>query len=105
MTKEEEMEEVEVGGRRSKHTQGNFMERKKDSAKSYLTLGIPSTVARQAPLSMGFSKQECWSGLPCPLPGNLPNPRIEPISLRNPALGGRFFNTSATWEALYNISL
>ena len=62
MTKEEEMEEVEVGGRRSKHTQGNFMERKKDSAKSYLTLGIPSTVARQAPRSMGFSKQECWSG-------------------------------------------
>ena len=38
------------------------------------------TVARQAPLSTGFSKQEYWSGLPCPLPGDLPDPRIEPMS-------------------------
>ena len=37
----------------------------------------PGTVARQAPLSMGFSRQEYWSGRPCPPPGDLPNPRIE----------------------------
>ena len=39
------------------------------------------TVAYQAPLSMGFSRQEYWSGLPCPSPGDLPNPGIEPTSL------------------------
>ena len=38
------------------------------------------TVARQAPLSMRFSRQEYWSGLPCPRPGHFPNPRIEPTS-------------------------
>ena len=38
------------------------------------------TVARQVPLSMGSSRQECWSGLPCPPPGDLPNPGIEPRS-------------------------
>ena len=43
----------------------------------------PWTVARQAPLSMGFPRQEYWSGLSCPSPGVLPNPRIEP---RSPAL-------------------
>ena len=59
----------------------------------------PWTVARQAPLSMGFSRQEYWSGLPCPPPGDLPNPGIEPVSLTSPALAGRFFTTSATWEA------
>ena len=56
------------------------------------------TVAHQAPLSRGFSRQEYWSGLPCPPPGNLPNPGIEPTSLTSPALAGRFFTTSATWE-------
>ena len=40
----------------------------------------PWTVAHQAPLSMGFSRQEHWSGLPCPPPGNLPDPGIKPIS-------------------------
>ena len=40
----------------------------------------PWTVALQAPLSMGFSRQEYWSGLPCPLPGDLPNPENEPGS-------------------------
>ena len=44
---------------------------------------IPWTVAYQAPLSIGFSRQECWSGLPFPSPGDLPNPGIEP---RSPAL-------------------
>ena len=45
----------------------------------------PRTVARQAPLSMGFSRQEHWSGLPCPPPGDLPDPGIKPVSLRSPA--------------------
>ena len=58
------------------------------------------TAACQAPLSMGFSRQEYWSGLPCPPPGYLPNPGIEPTSLMSPALAGRFFTTSTTWEAL-----
>ena len=56
--------------------------------------------ARQAPLFMGFSKQEYWSGLSCPPLGDLPDPGIEPVSLKSPALAGRFFTTSATWEAL-----
>ena len=48
------------------------------------------TIARQTPLSMGFSRQEYWSGLPCPPPGDLPHPGIKPES---PALAGRFFIT------------
>ena len=56
------------------------------------------TVAHQAPLSMGFSRQEYWSGLPCPPPGDLPDPGIEPSSLMPPALTGGFFTTSTTWE-------
>ena len=56
-------------------------------------------VARQAPLSMGFSRQECWSGLPFPPPEDRPNPRIKPGSLTSPALAGGFFTTRATWEA------
>ena len=44
------------------------------------TLCTPWTVTHQAPLSKGFSRQEYWSGLPCPSPGNLPNPGIEPVS-------------------------
>ena len=59
------------------------------------------TVAHQAPLSMGFCRQEYWSGLPCPPLGNLPNPGIEPVSLTSPALAGGFFTTSTTWEALF----
>ena len=57
------------------------------------------TVARQVPLSIGFSRQEYWSGLPCPSPGELPDPEMESASLTSPALAGRFFTTSATWEA------
>ena len=57
------------------------------------------TVTHQALLSMGFSRQEYWSGLPCLPPGDLPDPEIEPISLMSPALAGGFFTTSATWEA------
>ena len=58
------------------------------------------TIARQAPLSIGFSRQEYWSGLPCPPPaGGLPDPGIVPTSLMSPALAGRFSTTSTTWEA------
>ena len=49
---------------------------------------------------MGFSRQEHWSGSLCPPPGDLPGTGIEPMSLMSPALAGRFFTTSATWEAL-----
>ena len=57
-------------------------------------------VARQAPLSVGFSRQEYWSRLLCPPPGDLPDPGIEPVVSNVPALAGRFFTTGATWEAL-----
>ena len=56
-------------------------------------LATPGTVAHQAPLSMGFSRQEHWSGLPFPSPGDLPNPGIEPTSLESPASAGRFLAT------------
>ena len=79
----------------------------------------PWTVACQAPLSMGFSRQEYWNGLLSPPPGDLPDPGIESLSLVSPALAGRFFAcqrlihlpktdgfttsqpwlTSTTWEA------
>ena len=64
-----------------------------------LTCATPGTVARQAPLSMGFSRQGYWSGLPFPPPGDLPMPGMEPTSLLSPALAGKFFTTSATWAA------
>ena len=57
------------------------------------------TVACQAPPSMEFSRLEYWNGLPCPPPRDLPDPGIKPMSLISPELGGRFFTTSATWEA------
>ena len=57
----------------------------------------PWTVARQAPLSMGFSRQEYWNRLPFPSPGDLPDTGIEPSTLKTPA--GRFFTTGTTWEA------
>ena len=58
------------------------------AAKLCLTLATPWTVACQAPLSMGFSRQEYWSGLLFPSPGDLPDPGIEPGS---PCIVGRFF--------------
>ena len=57
------------------------------------------TEARQAPLPMGFSRQEYWSGLPYPPPGDPPDPGNEPMSFKSPALTGGFFTTSATWKA------
>ena len=58
-------------------------------------------VARQAPLSVGFSRQEHWSGLPWLPPGDLSDPGIKPVSFMSAALAGRFFPTSAAWEAPY----
>ena len=58
----------------------------------------PWTIARQAPLSMGFSRQEHWSGLPYPPPGYIPNPGVKPVSLMSPALTDGFFTMSTTWE-------
>ena len=63
------------------------------------------TVAWQVPLSMGFSRREYWSGLPCPPLGDLPNPGTEPASLMYPALAGEFFTTSTTWEAQHRLLL
>ena len=56
------------------------------------TLG---TITCQVLLSLGFSRKEYWSGLPSPLPGNLPNPGVKPVSLTFPALAGGFFTTRA----------
>ena len=53
------------------------------------------TIDHQAPLSMGFPRPEHWSGLPCPPPGDLPDPETEPMSFMSPALTGRLFTTSA----------
>ena len=57
------------------------------------------TVAHKAPLSMELSRQQYWSGLPCPPPGHLPDPGIEPVSLQSPTLASGFFTTSATWDS------
>ena len=57
------------------------------------------TVAWQVPLYMEFSRQKYWSGLPCPPPGDLPDPGIKPTSLMSPALAIGFCTTSAPWEA------
>ena len=59
----------------------------------------PWTVAHQALPSMGFSRQEYWSGLPFPSLGDLPNPGIEALSLASLAFAGRFFDHCVTWEA------
>ena len=58
------------------------------------------TAAHQASLSMGFSRQEYWSGLPCPPPEDLPDPGIKLTSVTSPALIGGFFTTIAAWENL-----
>ena len=57
------------------------------------------TVARQAPLPIEFSRQEYWSRVPFPTPGDLPNSGIGPESLGSPELPDGFFTTSTTWEA------
>ena len=72
---------------------------------SYLIVSdcvTPWTIAHEAPLSMGFSRQEYWTGLPFPSSGDLPDPRIESTSFKSPALADRFFTTSTTWKAQSN---
>ena len=66
------------------------------------TLCDPVNCSPPGVLSMGFSRQEYWSGLPCP-PPDLPNSGVKPAFLTSPALAGRFFTTSTTWEALKNV--
>ena len=63
-------------------------------------LATPWTVARQAPLSLRFSRQEYWRGLPCPPPGDLPNPEMESMS---PALAGGFFTTAPPGDKTQNL--
>ena len=60
---------------------------------------MPNQAARQAPLSMEFSRHGYWSGLPFSSPEDLPDPGTEPTSLVSPELAGGFFTTRATWEA------
>ena len=64
----------------------------------------PWTVGHQSPLSVGLSRQEYWSGLTCLPPGDLSDPDVEPASLTSPALAGRFFTTSTTWECLPHVN-
>ena len=59
----------------------------------------PWTIARQAPLSMEFSRQKYWSGLPFPSLRDLPNPGIKPVSVTPPVLAAEFSTTTATWGA------
>ena len=72
-------------------------------AQSCRTLQTQWTVASQAPLSMGLSWQEYWSGLPSPPPGDLPNPGTEPVSSVAPALASRFFTTELPGKAVQKI--
>ena len=62
------------------------------------SFATPWTVVHQFHLSMGFSKQEYWSGLPFPPPGDLPNPGIKPESSVAPALQADFFTTEPLWK-------
>ena len=65
----------------------------------YINICNPWSIACQDPLSLEFSSQEYWSGLPFPSPGDLPDPGIKPTSLVSPALASGFFTTSASLEA------
>ena len=66
-------------------------------AQSCPTLCNTWTVACQVPLSVGFRRQDYWSGVPFPTPEHLPDPEIEPMF---PVLAGRFFTNGTTWEVL-----
>ena len=67
---------------------------------SCLTLCYLMVCACQIPLSMRFSRQEYWNGLPCPAAGDLPDPGVEPTPLISLALTGMFFTTNMSWKAL-----
>ena len=98
-------------GRGRVHSKGSCCAKKKNMtqykdcsclvAVMFDSFAILGTAAQWAPLSMGFSRQKYWSGLPFPLSGDLPYPGIEPMSLVSPALAGGFFTTSATWEVAH----
>ena len=62
------------------------------------------TVAHQVPLSMGFSRQDFWSGVPFPPPGELPDPGIKPVSLKSLALAGRFFFTTSAIKHIITVN-
>ena len=66
------------------------------------SFATPWTVTCQAPLSMGFPRQEYWSGLPLPSPGDLPDPGIEP---KSPALAGGFFTSEPPGKPLILIKV
>ena len=66
-----------------------------------LTLCDPMDYSPPGSSVMGFSRQQYWSGLPCPPPGDLPDPGIKSVSLNVTCIGGGFFTASTTWEALY----
>ena len=70
-------------------------EKRPEGREKFLSV-TPCIVANGAPLSMKFSRQENWSGLPFPTPGDRPNPGTEPMSLMSPELAGKFFIISAT---------
>ena len=76
-----------------------FMLRCAKSLQSCPALCDPMDCSPPGSLFVGFSRQEYWSGLPLPPPGDLPQPGIKPSSLMSPALAGGFFTTTATWEA------
>ena len=67
-----------------------------------LKLKTPWTAARQAPLSLGLSRQEYWNGLPCPPPGDIPNPRIKPIPSMPPALPGELLYQSVQLSSVHS---
>ena len=67
---------------------------------SWLTLRDPMDGTPPGSSVLGFSRQEDWSGLPCPSPGDLLDPGIKPVTPESPALAGGLFTTNATWEAL-----
>ena len=62
------------------------------------------TISCHAPLSMGFSRQEYWTGLPCPPPGNLPDPGLKPASSVIPCIAGGFFTTEAPGKPMLSLS-
>ena len=64
-----------------------------------LLFATPRTIVCQASLSIEFSRKEYWSGLPLPIPGDLPNPGIKPLLCLADSLAGRFLTLRATWEA------
>ena len=68
---------------------------------SHVQLFATLPIACRAPPSMGFSRQEYWSGLPLPPPGDLPAPGIKPMSVMSPALKGRFVTTNVSGEEVY----